>query len=167
MRCTDVIQYLGAYLDSELDVTTTCQIQAHLTRCTRCRLRFDQEHELEQRIAGSLMGGGAPDDGRRWERILRQAVPRPQAAAATRGNSAVRAGSIQANWIALVASLVLLAALASAGLGLRHSGQLVIPGPAWLQRFAQLPNRPMGGAVPLAGGSAAGEWGAPQRMPDA
>jgi len=144
MNCADVMHFLGPYLDSELDVATTAQVQAHLARCRRCGERFDQEQALEKRIAESLRSHGTPDDGRRWHRILRRVVPGPQESARTWGVAMVRAGSLGANWIALVASLVILAALASAGLGLRHSGQTIIPGASWmLQRFAVRADRPL------------------------
>ncbi len=142
MKCADVIPYIGPYLDSELDATTTFQIQAHLTRCPRCRMRFDQEHALEIRIAEALAVPSAPDQGRRWERILRRALPGPQAERSSWGALRISSDSAGADWFALAASVVLLAALASAGLGLRHGGQLVFPRATWMtQRFAQLPSR--------------------------
>jgi len=145
MNCTDAIQYLGPYLDSELDIATTVQIQAHLTRCPRCSERFDQEHALENRIAESLMGHSAPEDGRRWETILERVLPKPKAARHRGSRLRFWASSAAANWFSLVASLVILAALASAGLGLRHSGQLIIPGASWmLQRYALHSGRPLG-----------------------
>jgi hypothetical protein len=169
MNCMDIIQYLGPYLDSELDVATTVQIQAHLTRCSSCRLRFEQEHELEERIRQSLMGQGAQDDGKGWERNLRSALPKRPASARIRTAFSIQPGSPGADWIALVASLVILAALASAGLGLRHSGQLVLPGATWMmQRYALLPDRPMGGTGLLpAGCLQLGDVGSPCSTPDA
>jgi anti-sigma factor (TIGR02949 family) len=169
MNCTDVIQYLGPYLDSELDVSTTAQVQAHLSRCPRCCERFDQEQALEDRIAESLKSSATPDDGRRWERILRRAVPRPEVSARRWGVAMVRAGSHGANWIALVASLVILAALASAGLGLRHSGRIIIPGASWmLQRFALGADRHPDDLVRLPGEPGSHDGGIFRpRMPDA
>jgi anti-sigma factor RsiW len=127
MKCTDVIAFIGLYLDSELESTTTFQIQAHLAHCARCRLRYAQEHELERRISASLQQSEGGNDDQRWTKIVHRALPQQRGLDPVRASFRIRFGSAHSQWISLVASLVFLAALASAGLGLRHSGRMPLP----------------------------------------
>ena len=127
MKCEDVIHFVGPYLDSELDPTTTFQIQAHLSQCSMCRTRFEREHELECRINQSLQRTIGLDDEVRWNQILHRALPMPRAPGRSARTFWLRTGNLHQHWISLVASLVFLAALASAGLGLRHGGHMPLP----------------------------------------
>jgi anti-sigma factor RsiW len=129
MNCADVIQYAGPYLDSELEAAITFQIQLHLSRCPHCRARYEREREIEHRIAQSLRASpDEQDDEKRWAAVLQRTLPlRVMATTRKRGFwNRIDAGKIA--WISLVASLVFVAALASAGLGLRHGGHMAIPG---------------------------------------
>jgi len=54
MNCEEVRQFLGPYLDSELDDKTIFMISRHLESCPECGMRFRQEQKLEEEIAERL-----------------------------------------------------------------------------------------------------------------
>ena len=127
MKCVEVVQFVGPYLDSELDTTTTFQIQAHLAKCPSCHARYEQEHDLERKISNSLRGVHDTGNDVRWMQILERALPQQSVRQRKRVPMWIHMGSVNSHWISLVASLVFLAALACAGLGLRHGSSIVIP----------------------------------------
>lgn len=129
MNCAEVIQYVGPYLDSELEQDITFQIQLHLSRCPHCHARYEQEQNFENRIVQSLRASpNEQDDEKHWASILQRTLP-PRLGTKTKTRSFwSRIDARKMSWISLVASLVFLAALASAGLGLRHGGHMTVPG---------------------------------------
>lgn len=56
-HCHDVRPLLMAYLDSELDATTTVLLSEHLSACPPCRQRLHAEQTLEQGLAAALTTG--------------------------------------------------------------------------------------------------------------
>lgn len=54
MTCAELRRYLSAYLDSELETTTSLAVNDHLERCDDCRERFDREERLERGIRDQL-----------------------------------------------------------------------------------------------------------------
>lgn len=122
MKCQDTIAFMGPYLDSELDPTTTFRIQAHLARCETCRERFAQEERLERRLASSLRRspGSRAEDEQAWMRALAGCG---LASATTRdGLWTFWRKRVPLHWLTLAASLALLSFFMSAGNGLRHGG---------------------------------------------
>lgn len=120
MNCTDVIGYLSPYLDSELDPTTTFQIQAHLSGCQSCRERFDEEAAFERQINGSLRSPKASSDGA-WESLLTLAISNAPSAKIHRSRwNMFRAKSKIFFSPLLVAALMLLFFATLIGFGLRH-----------------------------------------------
>ena len=57
MRCHEARQFLGAYLDSELDTKTTQEIESHLENCPDCAAVFAAEQKLDARILTTLRQG--------------------------------------------------------------------------------------------------------------
>jgi predicted anti-sigma-YlaC factor YlaD len=114
MKCPDVIGFLSPYLDSELDTTTTFQIQAHLGNCESCRKRFDQEGELEQRMVAALRTQPSAADDAMWNRIMANAVPVVRAPRLVERPRT----PIGFRWLLLIASMLI---VSSAGLGLGFS----------------------------------------------
>ncbi|HOB99554.1 MAG TPA: zf-HC2 domain-containing protein [Verrucomicrobiota bacterium] len=83
MKCDQIQSLAGPYLDSELDVRTTGEIQDHLAACPDCARAFATQQQAEARLAAALQQGHATPA--LWERIeqsVRQAA-RARAAAVT------------------------------------------------------------------------------------
>jgi predicted anti-sigma-YlaC factor YlaD len=116
MKCVDAIAFLSPYIDSELDPTTTFQIQAHLHQCDSCRKRFDQENELEQRIAGALKLPMGPAHDAMWNRVIAHALPPSEDNHHQESNRRWRM-PLGFRWLMLIASIFI---LSSAGLGLGY-----------------------------------------------
>ena len=57
MRCHEVRNLLGPYLDSELDAKTSCEIVQHLQSCVECARFFEAEEKLDKRIFSALRSG--------------------------------------------------------------------------------------------------------------
>jgi anti-sigma factor RsiW len=57
MKCEEVQNLQGPYLDSELDTRTTLEIGQHLKSCPECARRFAEGEELEARIKAGLNRG--------------------------------------------------------------------------------------------------------------
>jgi anti-sigma factor RsiW len=57
MRCHEARQFLGAYLDSELDAKTTQEIESHLENCRDCAAVFAAEEKLDARLLATLRQG--------------------------------------------------------------------------------------------------------------
>ncbi len=54
MKCDDIQQLLGTYLDSELDARTTLDFQQHVAGCPNCAARVAAESSLNARIEARL-----------------------------------------------------------------------------------------------------------------
>jgi anti-sigma factor RsiW len=76
MKCDDARRFLGPYLDSGLDPTTSFEIARHLETCERCRERFDAERRVEKAIGEEFLRP-APGDDALWARSLARAGRRP------------------------------------------------------------------------------------------
>jgi hypothetical protein len=104
MKCDELQLLQGPYLDSELDVRTSLDIQEHLKSCPNCARVFAEEQKLEARLKAGL------NQGRRttalWDAIERSvaAASRPRQAprevrpVGGRGILAVLAAQLQAGW---------------------------------------------------------------------
>ena len=58
--CTDVVQRVWEFLDSELDESSAHAIRQHLAACEGCLDRFDVEQELKSLLHRSCGGDVAP-----------------------------------------------------------------------------------------------------------
>ena len=69
MNCRSARAYLMAYLDSELDASTTIEVNRHLDSCANCTERFASEQRLEAAVASRLRQA-EPDEQSVFERTL-------------------------------------------------------------------------------------------------
>lgn len=76
MNCKDVRTFLGPYLDSELDPTTSYELGLHLNACADCRTRVERERGLESVLAAAVAGRDATTS-EMWARALARLEPRP------------------------------------------------------------------------------------------
>lgn len=74
MRCHEVRQFLGPYLDSELDAKTSLEIQQHLEACPDCARVFAAEEKLDAHIFSALRGGQRTAE--LWDGIETRIKPR-------------------------------------------------------------------------------------------
>lgn len=89
MRCHEVRQFLGPYLDSELDAKTTQEIESHLESCTDCARVFASEETLDTRIFAALRQG--PRTPAIWEKLEARITPARRFARFTRSHPLVSA----------------------------------------------------------------------------
>lgn len=54
MRCSEVREYLIAFLDSELDAPLSIELQRHLERCPQCAREAEIERTTRQRLVRAL-----------------------------------------------------------------------------------------------------------------
>ncbi len=81
MKCDQIQSLAGPYLDSELDVRTTGEIQHHLDTCPDCARAFAIEQQAQARLAAALRRGHpTPDLWERIEQSVREAAPARAAA---------------------------------------------------------------------------------------
>jgi len=75
MTCQEVSRFVYPFLDNELTVRETLEIQEHLERCPPCRA----EYETERRIR-ALMRKGREQDAppHLWPAILRRLDAEPE-----------------------------------------------------------------------------------------
>jgi len=77
MRCDQLREQFGAFVDGELDAAARTAIEAHLRDCDACRAELDRLRELTARIQGAGPDGVPPD---LWDRIAERldtrALPR-------------------------------------------------------------------------------------------
>jgi len=74
MTCSEIREYLFAFLDSELDAPLSIEVQRHIERCHDCAREAETERAIRQHLARALQADGAegmPDDA-----ALEQAVRR-------------------------------------------------------------------------------------------
>jgi anti-sigma factor (TIGR02949 family) len=53
LTCEEVLKHLFAYIDKELDVATSAEIDRHLEQCRGCFSRADFERKLKDKLAES------------------------------------------------------------------------------------------------------------------
>jgi anti-sigma factor RsiW len=93
MKCTEVRKFVRLYLDSELDVKHSLEVEQHLERCVECAGLFEAEKKFDQRL-GRFLRDGVPTRAL-WEKIEAQISPS-------------RSRGIKALWpLALAASLII------------------------------------------------------------
>lgn len=61
MRCHEIRALCSAYLDSELDTKTSFDMEQHLRDCEGCRLFFEGERRVDERVFEALRAGGKDD----------------------------------------------------------------------------------------------------------
>lgn len=118
LTCTQARALLMAWLDSELDATTTVSVGEHLASCDTCAERFEREGRLEHALAAELRRDAMPDDV--WRRLLgaldqrgADAGPTPTARPSTANTW---------RWVAAAAALI-----AAVVLALQQPGEPVGP----------------------------------------
>ena len=103
MDCRKAGTLLNAYLDGELDLSASLELEAHLADCAACRAEGETLSRLSRRLREGLIRHEAPAELR--QRLARlTAVPRPAAT-----------GRWQRRQFLAMAASVLLAVVASGG----------------------------------------------------
>ncbi|HXU58086.1 MAG TPA: anti-sigma factor, partial [Verrucomicrobiae bacterium] len=64
MDCKKALALLDAYLDGELDLSASLELEAHLAECAACRARREALAGLSGRLRAGLTRHGAPEDVR-------------------------------------------------------------------------------------------------------
>ena len=78
MNCTDTRILIPAYLDSELDLVRTLEVEHHLEGCAACRGLYDDQQTIRTAIRGAAPYFAAPAGlQRRVQASLRQAAAPP------------------------------------------------------------------------------------------
>ena len=62
MSCQEVREFLGAYVDKELDVITASPFDRHLTECAACRTKYEQYRDVHDTIRAHMEYFQAPED---------------------------------------------------------------------------------------------------------
>jgi anti-sigma factor RsiW len=109
MDCKKALALLDAYLDGELDLSASLELEAHLAECAACRARREELAGLSGRLRAGLTEYAAPEDLRAR---MAQLAASPGATPALKPASRDRWQRRQ--FMALAAS-VLLAVFASGG----------------------------------------------------
>ena len=118
MDCKKALALLDAYLDGELDLSASLELEAHLAECAACRARREALAGLSGRLRAGLTRHAAPQDLR--ARLVQLAGTPAPAAATERAPPGPVPGPANTNrwqrrqFMALAAS-VLLAVFASGG----------------------------------------------------
>ena len=74
MRCHETRQFLGPYLDSELDAKTSLEVEQHIESCPDCARVFAAEEKLDAHIFTTLRQG--PRTGALWDGVESRLKPR-------------------------------------------------------------------------------------------
>jgi anti-sigma factor RsiW len=77
MDCERIATLLNAYVDGELDLSTTLTLESHLSNCRACRERHERLVALTADLRSGLERHAAPDDLR--ERVTLMLAARPSA----------------------------------------------------------------------------------------
>ncbi|MHB1305584.1 MAG: anti-sigma factor family protein [Limisphaerales bacterium] len=78
MNCQEIRALLDAYLDSELEVKTSLEIQQHLKACAPCARWFEAEQKSVSRLDHALRHGeSTPAVWARAEQLVRDATTTP------------------------------------------------------------------------------------------
>jgi anti-sigma factor RsiW len=62
MNCNDALDLVHGYLDGELDLVKSLEIEQHLGACPACKVRYDQMRELGSGIRAHALYHRAPPD---------------------------------------------------------------------------------------------------------
>jgi anti-sigma factor RsiW len=62
MDCKKALLLLDAYLDGELDLSASLELEAHLAECAACRARREELAGLSRRLRAGLTKHAAPED---------------------------------------------------------------------------------------------------------
>lgn len=102
MNCTDVREYIFAFLDSELDAAHSIEVQRHLDRCCDCARDAEIERAIRKQLVLTLEQPGEAmpllDDS--WKEALHENTRRSGASPARRATRA-------RGWLAVAAALAL------------------------------------------------------------
>ena len=82
MRCDEIQAMRGPYLDSELEATTSLEIEQHLKSCPECARLFAEEQTVEGGIKAALNQGHRT--AAVWDQIERSVVAAAKPAAYSR-----------------------------------------------------------------------------------
>ena len=73
MDCKRAQLLINAYLDGELDLSGSLELEAHLAECPNCRAQQEELARLGRRLRGGLANHVAPEDLRaRLEQMTTQ-----------------------------------------------------------------------------------------------
>ena len=76
MKCDEIQNLRGPYLDSELDAKASQEIQQHLAACPACARLFAEEQKLDARLMAGLSRG--PRTAALWEQLEREVAARTE-----------------------------------------------------------------------------------------
>lgn len=108
MDCKKASALLNAYLDGELDLSASLELEAHLADCANCRAEREALARLRRRLREGLVRHAAPED-------LSRRIAQLTAAPSTPGPRAANDGRWQRRQFLAMAASVLLAVVASGG----------------------------------------------------
>lgn len=60
MNCQECLEQLWQYMDGELDVASTAELQRHLARCRECFSEAEFERRLKAMVRRACCGERAP-----------------------------------------------------------------------------------------------------------
>jgi anti-sigma factor RsiW len=107
MRCNDTQELIGAYIDGELDLVRSLDIEGHLHECSACSRDYEAHHSLHRMIRNGELYFDAPAG---LERRIRKSLGRAN-------RPATGAPTVFWRWaISAASAAVLLAALLYGGL---------------------------------------------------
>ena len=70
LDCEEVLRVMFAYVDGELSVTESAEVDAHLERCRSCFSRAEFERRLKARIADTADRSVRPEFERRIRTLI-------------------------------------------------------------------------------------------------
>jgi anti-sigma factor RsiW len=94
MRCNDTRELIGAYIDGELDLVRSLDIEGHLHECSDCSRDYEAHHSLHRMIRGGELYFDAPAG---LERRIRKTLNRAN-------RSASGASTVPWRWFIVAAS---------------------------------------------------------------
>jgi anti-sigma factor RsiW len=117
MRCNDTRELIGAYIDGELDLVRSLDVEGHLHECSGCSRDYEAHHSLHRMIRGGELYFDAPAG---LERRIRKSL--------NRANRSATRATVPWRWAIMAASAAaVLAILLYAGLILTsHQGRDLI-----------------------------------------
>jgi anti-sigma factor RsiW len=95
VKCAEVRKFVRLYLDSELDIEHSFEVERHLESCAECTGLFEAEKKFDDRLGGFLRGGQATRA--LWENVEAQIAPK-------------RFAKLRAFWPAALAAGLIIAA---------------------------------------------------------
>lgn len=98
MNCQEIRSLRELYQDSELEATTSLEIERHLQSCPECARRFAVEAQFETQLSAALHQGSRTED--LWARIEQSLVrpPERQGTASSGSHPAGEFGAVVAWW---------------------------------------------------------------------